>query len=143
MSFAVPTVTGYSALFAPTSGRAGNGAEADYNAVTRYARSSVDREIARAMSRPGFRAMRRVIRTLNGAAPGTTATDTYARVLGSNAFDPPAGLRPIETVTTVNAATTAAQQTVIQNRLIDQLFVASPSSYPVDLGGGGGGKVTV
>ena len=143
MSFAPPVVTGYSALFAPTSGRAGNGAEADYNAVPRYARDSNERRIAQAMSRAGFRGMRRVIRTLNGAAPGTTATDTYARVLGSNAFEPPSGARPIETVTTVNAATTAAQQTAIQTRLIDQLFVSSPTSYPTDLGGGGGGKVTV
>jgi len=143
MSFAAPTVTGYSALFAPTSGRAGNGAEADYNAVTRFARNSNELRIAQAMSRPGFRGMRRVIRTLNGVAPGTTATDTYARVLGSNPFEPPSGARPIETVTTVNAATTAAQQTTIQNRMIDQLFVPSPSSYPTDLGGGGGGKVGV
>jgi hypothetical protein len=111
--------------------------------VPRYARDSNERRIAQAMSRAGFRGMRRVIRTLNGAAPGTTATDTYARVLGSNAFEPPSGARPIETVTTVNAATTAAQQTAIQTRLIDQLFVSSPTSYPTDLGGGGGGKVTV
>lgn len=144
MSFNAPVVSGYSPFYANALAIPSNGGADNYNDVPRTGRSNTERLVALALSKAGFRGMRRVLRTLNGAAPGVTASDSYARVQGSVPFDSPSGLRPIETVTTVNAATTAAQQSYIEQRMVDALFNPNPSSYPLDASGnGGGGKVRV
>jgi hypothetical protein len=50
----------------------------------------------------------------------------------------------METVTVNSGNTTSAQETYIENTMIDALFAQNPSSYPTDASGnGGGGKVGV
>jgi hypothetical protein len=149
MSFTPPTVTGYSGYYDPLYGRAGNGAAADYNNTLRYGRSSTERRAALALSRSGFRGMRRAMRVLNGAAPGSDATENYTRVgvvdqNGPNSIGP-GGLRTMETVVANSGNTTTAQQTYINNNIIDLVFATSPSiPYPADLSGNGsGGKLGV
>ena len=142
MTIAVPTVTGYSAFWQNVSNING---EAGVPYAMRFSRSSHERRASIAMSRSGFRAVRRLILTLNGVAPGATATDTYAQA-GTNQQGPtavgPGGVRNIDTITTVNRVTAAGDVTTITNRIIDGLFVQAPSSYPTDASGnGGGGKV--
>jgi hypothetical protein len=108
-----------------------------------YARSSLERRIARALGRTGNASHRRVMRALNGVAPGAAVADTYTRVRAPDAFVPHAlvGRRDIETITTFNnGVTTAAQRDYINAQLYDAYVVAQP--YPRDLSGnGGGGKV--
>jgi hypothetical protein len=75
--------------------------------------------------------------TLLGVAPGAVATKTYARVQGSQGS--PGGLQSIETVTTVNRATTANDLAAFQALL---RRITGPTTYPADLSGnGGGGKL--
>jgi hypothetical protein len=144
MSFGPPAVTGYSAFFDPTLARPGNGAEVNYNAMTRYGRESVERLASFALSRSGFRGMRRAMRVLNGAAPGAAAGETYTRVTATAPFEPVGGLRQMEVVVANSGNTTAAQRDYLNNFLIDMLFNQSPAVYPPDLSGnGGGGKAGV
>lgn len=141
MSFGPPAVAGYSAFYDPTLARPNNGAEANYAAMRRYGRASTERHASMALTQSGFRAMRRVLRELIGVAPGATALDTYARVRAENG-DFVGGARVVETVTTVNAPTTADQVTYLNALITDGLFLQQPASYPVDLSGnGGGGKL--
>ncbi len=146
MSFGSVAVGGYSAFFDPALARPGNGAEISYNAMPRFGRSSGEVSIARLLAKGGFRATRRVMRALNGAAPGGAASETYARVSTADQTGPtsigPGGVRAIETATLNSGVTTAAQETYIDNLVIDPIYNQAPTSYPVDLSGnGGGGKV--
>ena len=144
MSFGAPTVTGYSPFYSSTAGIAGSGNEASYNAVSRTARSSTEMEVSRALARPGFRGMRRVMLVLTGAAAGSAASETHKRVAAPTPFNlsTGGGLRSIETVTDNTGNTTSAQETYIENRILNARYAANPSSYPVDLSAnGGGGKL--
>lgn len=146
MSFGAPAATGYSPFFDPTLARPNNGAEQDYNAMRRYGRGGIEMSIARMLGKSGFRGMRRAMRVLNGVVPGTDATETFTRVgttqQGSAISTGPGGVAPMEVVTTNSGVTTAAQQTYINDLMIDARFVQNPASYPVDLSGnGGGGKL--
>jgi hypothetical protein len=86
---------------------------------------------------PGGRRLRRLLRTLNGVAPGAMATENRTRVQHQQGS--PGGLQIIETVPYINRATTAADVSNI-NALLDR--ISYPSTYPVDVGGsGGGGKL--
>lgn len=143
MSFTPPAATGYSGFFDPAFARPGTGAEADYNAMPRYGRGPIERAIARNLAKAGFRGMRRVMRVLNGAAAGSAANETYTRVGTADQAGPtsagPGGLRTMEVFTANSGNTTNAQRDYINNQMIDPLFNMSPSSYPVDLSGNGGG----
>ncbi len=144
MPFGAPLVTGYSAFFDPTLSRQGNGAEASYNNMPRYGRENVERLASFALSRGGFRGIRRVMRALNGAAPGAVANETYSRVgtadQGSANLIGPGGARPIETFVVSVGSTTTAQRDYINNFIIDKLFNTSPAiPYPTDLSGNGSG----
>lgn len=139
MSFTPPAVTGYSAFYDASLGRPFNGDTATYNAMLRYGRSSNERRASFALSRSGFRGMRRVLKELVGVAPGATATDTYGRV-SAPISEFLGGARAVDTITTVNAATTAAQVTYLNALVADGLFLQNPSSYPVDASGNGGGN---
>lgn len=72
--------------------------------------------------------------TLLGAAPGATATKTKRQV--QHVQGAPGGAIPIEVITLVNRATTAADLTAFQ-----QMFTRAngPITYPADLSGNGGG----
>lgn len=142
MSIAVPTVTGYSAFWSAVSNING---EVGAPYAMRFSRSSHERRASIALSRSGFRAVRELMVTLNGVAPGQTALDTYAQA-GTTQQGPtaigPGGVRTVDTITTVNRVTTAGDVTTLNARVIDGLFVAAPTSYPTDASGnGGGGKV--
>jgi hypothetical protein len=82
--------------------------------------------------------LRRLLQTLTGVAPGSTATQTKKQIQWEQGS--PGGVIPVETVTLINRATTAADVTALNS-----LFTRSPTpaSYAVDVSGnGGGGKQT-
>lgn len=148
MSFGAPTVSGYSAFFDPTLARPGNGAEVNYNAITRYGRASSEMSISALLAKGGFRGVRRVMRSLMGAAPGAAAAESYTRVGTADHADitgiGPGGLRSMETYVANSGVSTVAQETYIENLIVDARFNQNPSSYPADLSGaGGGGKLGV
>lgn len=134
MSATVPTVTGWSTFWGHTP-----------NAYAMLsARSYHEKDIARTMARGGFRGMRALFRRMNGTAVGSTATDSYVRASApAGLTDPQAlgGSRAMETATTVNRATTAADLTLSNAQLFDALFNMAPAiaSYPTDASGNGGG----
>jgi hypothetical protein len=72
--------------------------------------------------------------TLLGAATGATATKTKRQVQWQQGS--PGGLIPIEVITLVNRATTAADLTAFQALMARNTF---PTTYPPDLSGNGGG----
>lgn len=108
-----------------------------------YHRNNTERALSLVLGKPANRGLRKVVRALNGVAPGASVTDTYSRIAAPAAFTPFAlgGARTIETVTgPYNGVTTAAQVTYLNANVIDP--VASAITYVTDLGGnGGGGKV--
>lgn len=132
MATTLPTVTGWSPLFGDTPNA--------YQLL--FARSSNDYHAARALGVSGMRGIRRVMRVLNGAAPGSTATETYSRVAAATPFNTLSGggARTVETVTEVNRATTAADVTYVNTNIIDRIYNMTPpiASYPPDLSGNGG-----
>jgi hypothetical protein len=130
MAFSIPPVTGWSTFW-------GNAPNAY---AMRFARAAPERTIAHALAKPGMRQLRRVMCTLNGVAPGSAATETYARIAVPVNPQSMGGVRVVETVTASSGDTTAAQQTYINDELIDRLFNAAPSTYPVDASGNGGGN---
>jgi len=83
-------------------------------------------------------AITQILLTLLGAAVGGTATKTKKQVQG--VVGGYGGPIPIETITLVNRATTAADLAALQGLVNRVVF---PASYPADLSGnGGGGKLT-
>lgn len=82
--------------------------------------------------------LRKIMTTLNGVVPGTTATQTKKQV--QHVTGSPGGVVPIETINLINRATTAADVTAF-TALFNR--VQYPASYPADVSGnGGGGKLT-
>lgn len=132
MATTLPPVTGWSPLFGDTP-----------NAYQlRFGRHSNDYHAARALGAPGMRGIRRLMRVLNGAAPGSTATETYARIAPATPFNTATGggARAVETITEVNRATTAGDVTYINANILDRIYNMQPAiaSYPPDLSGNGG-----
>lgn len=141
MSFGPPAATVVSNFYSPTYGINSTGDSPSYNAMPRYGRTANERLIAFAVARSGFRGMRKAMRVLNGAAPGTDATETFSRVSAPPAFADHlmGGVRTLEVVTANSGVTTASQVTYIQDKIIDMVFDQEPGSYPVDTSGNGGG----
>jgi hypothetical protein len=153
MSMSLPTVTGWSGFWgvAPNS----------YTML--YGRSSIERNIARALSKPGARRLQAVMSSLNGTAVGGAVGRQYAQISAPNGLTFPSllgGLRTVDTITVVPVGvTTAAQKTYVQDEVIDAITEMAPGLstggvgnmpvtawknqlYPVDLSGnGGGGKL--
>jgi hypothetical protein len=98
-----------------------------------------DERIAKMLRNGGMTlVLRRLLQTLTGAAPGATATQTKKQVKWDQGS--PGGVIPIETVTLINRATTAADVTALNSLFFRLPF---PATYPADLSGnGGGGKQT-
>ena len=136
MSLVAPTVTGFSLFW----GTAAN----NYSMLFR--RSALEQQISQALSRQGAREFHRGLKALTGAAAGGTATETYKRVSspsGLTQSEQFGGSRVIDTVTVINRATTASDETYIE-AVQDRIYNAAPSTYPPDLSGnGGGGKAGV
>lgn len=110
---------------------------------TQYNRTNLERQIGMALAKRSNRGLAKVWRALTGAAPGAAVTDTVTRIQHPAAFSITnlGGVRTVETVATqYNGNTTAAQETYIETQIIDP--VIANQTYPVDLGGnGGGGKL--
>ena len=132
MATTLPTVTGWSSFYGNTPNA--------YQPL--FGRSSNDYMAAQALGRAGMRGVRRIMRVLNGAAPGSTATETVARIAAATPFNTlsSGGVRAVETVTDVNRATTAADVTYVNTNIIDRIYNMTPpiASYPPDLSGNGG-----
>lgn len=132
MATTLPTVTGWSPLYGNTPNA--------YQPL--FGRSSNDYIAAQALGRAGMRGVRRIARVLNGAAPGSTATETVARIAPATPFNTLSGggVRTVDTVTEVNRATTSADVTYINANILDRVYNMQPAiaSYPPDLSGNGG-----
>lgn len=88
----------------------------------------------------GGRVLATVMKALNGAAAGDTATMTAKQIANdSNPANPigNGGKRVVATKTDINRATTAADETMI-DLIYDRIF--APSPYPVDKSRNGGGN---
>jgi hypothetical protein len=105
-----------------------------YNGITQG-----DERIAKMLRNGGKGlALRRLITTLLGVAPGAVASENKKQVQWSQGS--PGGLIPIESVPVINRATTAVDVTAINALLFRS---PTPASYAVDVSGnGGGGKMT-
>lgn len=148
MALTSPTITGYSGFWQLT------GDAQPYNMVNnknnQRGRSPLERNIAQLFVRNQFRDEVAAFTALIGAAAGGTATATYKReqapaatsatVPGVTGIADLGGAIPIETVTPINRATTAADvaylKTLFDNSLLDRGI-----TYPVVSGSGGGGKL--
>lgn len=128
--------TGYSNTLG--SGDANVGATSGF--VQKNGLAQYDDKMAKLLQTTGSsKVIRALWRALTGAAAGGTATASQVRVQATQGGNT-TGLIPIETVSLVNRATTAADRTAFL-ALLDR--VVYPSSYPADVSGnGGGGKVT-
>lgn len=137
-----PTVTGWSSFWALT------GDQQNYYPTPvsqKGYRTHIQWQLARLLKRNQTRDLVAAMVALNGAAVGGTATSTYKQV-HSQTFQPTfigefAGNRQIDTITAINRATTAADQTFINDMLNNALLEAG-ITYPTDASGvGGGGKI--
>jgi hypothetical protein len=132
MATTLPTVTGWSPLYGSTPNA--------YQLL--FGRHSNDYHAARALGASGMRGIRRIARVLNGAAPGSNATETVARIAPATPFNTATGggARVVETITEVNRNTTAADVTYINANILDRIYAMTPpiASYPPDLSGNGG-----
>lgn len=89
-------------------------------------------------SRQGLVA-RKLLQTLIGIVPGSTATQNVSRVAGIQAFSAPGpygGLVAIESVALINRATTATDVTNLNGILLQS---DAPATYATDVSGNGGG----
>lgn len=107
--------------------------------ATAYGRSSGARSISQVLARGGWRANRALMRALNGAAAGETASATYARVGNPAQFEANSGNVVIETVTAVNRVTAAGDLAYINAKMYDDVPLMNPpiANYAVDLSGNG------
>lgn len=88
------------------------------------------------------RVTKELLNTLIGAAAGSAAADSYTRLsapAGLIESEQLGGLRAIETVTTIDRNSTAADVTALKATINDQF---KPDTYVADASGnGGGGKL--
>lgn len=99
------------------------------------------RHVSRLLGKQSMRALKELMLTVTGAAAGQTAADSYARIqheVAPGVALANGGQRTIESVTTVNRATTSDDVTTIQDIIADE-WSLTPAQYPVDLSGNGGG----
>lgn len=147
MSVTFPTMSGYSAFWERT------GDLVPYSPLARAQqgwRSKLEWQLSQLFAKQQMREIKELMYTLVTGAVGDTALATYARVQPPT--DPSAatpavtgvgdlgGNRPIETVTVINRATTAADITYLQDILNGEMQ-PGPSSLTLvaDAGGNGGG----
>jgi hypothetical protein len=109
---------------------------------------SIERRISRLLRKPQMAVIREVIETLNGAAVGGTAlaTKPLVRAQTTSPGDPLeltelGGVRQVDVVNLINRVTVASDETYV-DALLQVRHGQAIASYPVDLGGnGGGGKL--
>lgn len=118
--------------------------------------SNFDPKVSQLLRKRQFRGFRRLLRTLVGAAAGSSAAENTTRVKAFVAGDQTTvgqlgGLVTMETVSLVPPSTvsgpaatrnTTAADVTYFTALIDRLSALAPASYPADLSGNaGGGKL--
>lgn len=91
-------------------------------------KSSLREVIAQLLNVKSMRSDRALLSTLLGASAGSTATATLKRI--SHSQTELGGVRPVETETLVNRATTAADDTELTAALLT--FNSQANAYPVD-----------
>lgn len=113
-----------------------------------YHRDSIERRMSIVLGPRAARPLRAVMRALNGAGVGATASASYKRVKAQNGitdFFKTGGAVEIETVEQINRATTADDQAYINSLIFDNVPSEKPTipgGYPTDASGnGGGGKL--
>lgn len=99
------------------------GSYAQYNV-----NSTMRKGIARVLDRRMNRKDRELMRVLLGAVAGTTATKQYKRIVHS--LTELGGKRLMETVSLVNRATTAADDTDLSANIL--AYSSRPTTYPKD-----------
>lgn len=102
-------------------------------------RPSGRRQTARLNASRGMKPEVEKVTELTGSAPGNTASYTYKRAEAPADSDDLGGARVIETVTMINRATTAADETDIDTDYMNGPFGLDPSAYPEDASGNAGG----
>ena len=124
-----PTL-GVDAITPATSGNA------QFNGMTQN-----DDELSKILFDRGNRGVRRLLLTLLGAVVGGTATETYPRVLASQAMNQQfalGGLVAMETVTQIGRVTTAADLA----NVVAAISRSPVVSFPAEVSGtSGGGKL--
>lgn len=150
MSVTNPTVTGYSAFWSTTGDRKAYAPFDNRPPLTGLLgwRSKFEWQVAKIFNKQQMREQRALFTAVLGAAAGGTATATYARVappVATNQTVPQTtgvgdlgGLVPIETVTVINRATTAADVAYLKN-MFDTSMVMRGLSLQTDLSGNGAG----
>lgn len=100
-----------------------------------------NKQLKRLMRQRGMGITQKLFTTLDGVAPGSTATKQYSRVTSNGtsvgvvtSLGSLGGLRGKETQTQINRATLAADVTYLNN-LVTKRF--APTSYPGDRSGNG------
>lgn len=89
--------------------------------------SSLRKRAALALGRRGGLAIRQVMRTLDGVVAGSTATKAIGRVVASSELG---GVRAIESVNLVNAATVAQDITDINARVL--AYTSNNTNFPAN-----------
>ncbi len=109
-----------------------------------YNRSSQEQRVIRALGNRGGRALARVMKALNGVAPGAAVNDSVVRITQPAAFSITAlgGVRTVETLVRRSGVTTTGDRDYINNNIYNRTEPSNFIPYPRDLGGnGGGGKI--
>lgn len=120
------------------------GAQIGFTENTNEFSAGLRDRFAKLVRQKGDRVLARLMFTLMGVVPGTTATETLSQLTSVAGLGDPTsngGKRTIASVNVVNRATTAADQTYIRSILTQAFGPTLVSGYPTDKGGGGGGKV--
>jgi hypothetical protein len=90
------------------------------------------RKITNALGKKQSQALREVMRTLNGVAPGSAANKQYTRILASDELG---GVRPIETEFLVSRATTSGDVTGINSNVLATSSKGYNTNPPPNLDG--------
>lgn len=111
-----------------------------------YHRDSAEQRLIRSLKPRGHKHYARIMRALNGVAPGAAISDNYTRITQPAAFGISGfgGNRAVEVVPSVvvGSVTTTAQRDYLNTNVYDKAINSGQPVYPVDLSGnGGGGKV--
>ena len=123
--------TGWTSILAPGSLSGGSVAgTVQFNGITQH-----DAKLAHLLRTPGGRRLRRLMKALNGVAPGALAQESRARVQHQQGS--PGGMQIVEQTYYINRNTTAADASMI-NAMLDRT-VFTPV-YPIDASGNGGGS---
>lgn len=138
MAFTAVTYSGFSGFWNLTGDRA------NYSMSQSQSRAKASKKIAQWMAGRGVRDARAVFNALIGAASGGTASDTFAQIAppvgpdgtvpGVSSLTGLGGARLINTITTINRATTAADVTELKKWVGNNSLLERGITYPTVAG---------